>query len=70
MDDNKKILNLDQDSDCEWTIEIEEKNNYRHFEFVVHDFRMTNGCGGIDYSFESLDEKRNFGNVSISNFHS
>ena len=46
---------MDPDSDCEWTVEIEEKNNYRHFEFVAKDFRLTHGCGEIECSFESLD---------------
>jgi len=37
MEDNLRLLNMDPDSDCEWTVEIEEKNNYRHFDFVAKD---------------------------------
>ncbi len=27
--EEKKLIVIDPDSDCEWTLDIEEKNNYR-----------------------------------------
>lgn len=51
---------LDQDGDCEWTLDIEEKNLFKNGTL---DNLNTIG----DYSFDSYEEKRNSVTAPVNN---